>query len=157
MAQLDRKATSRENVVEFARPGSPDRGINALRLVYQAAEVFGDIQDQARETEARARALCQSAADRLKLANERAETAERERSDVILQADAKLQEASRALELAQMRISAAEEQALAAEQRAKAAESEAQEAKQTLALVEDAIRRRLLCMQPDADRVSAVA
>ena len=157
MAQLNREASSDENVLEFVRPGNPDRGINALKLVYQAAEVFGDIQDQARETEARAKALCESAAERLKLANERAEIAERERSDIIAQAGAKLQEASRALELAQSRITAAEEQASAAEQRALAAVTEAHDAKQTLALVEDAIRRQLLCIRPDANGVSAVA
>jgi hypothetical protein len=82
---------------------------------------------------------------------------ERERGDIIVQADAKLQEASRALEQAQMRIAAAEERALAAEQRAQAAEMQAQETKQTLALVEDAIRRRLLCARPEIESVSAVA
>jgi hypothetical protein len=56
-----------------------------------------------------------------------------------------------------MRIAAAEERALAAEQRAQAAEMQAQETKQTLALVEDAIRRRLLCARPEIESVSAVA
>jgi hypothetical protein len=42
--------------------------------------------------------------------------------------------------------------------RAQAAEAEAREAKQALALVEDAIRRRLLSLAPDADsRLTAVA
>ena len=40
--------------------------------------------------------------------------------------------------------------ATALEFRAQAAELEAREAKQTLALVEEAIRRRLLCTSPEA-------
>ena len=39
---------------------------------------------------------------------------------------------------------------MAAEIRAQVAEAEAREAKQALALVEDAIRRRLLCASPEA-------
>jgi hypothetical protein len=42
--------------------------------------------------------------------------------------------------------------------RAQAAEAEAREAKQALALVEEAIRRRLLCPSPDAvGRLTTVA
>jgi hypothetical protein len=49
-----------------------------------------------------------------------------------------------------LRITAAEDKAAAAEARAHVAETEARDAKQTLALVEDAIRRRLLCASPEA-------
>jgi hypothetical protein len=52
----------------------------------------------------------------------------------------------------------AEEKLTAVEFRAQAAEAEAREAKQALALVEEAIRRRLLCPRPDAvGRLKAVA
>jgi len=63
-------------------------------------------------------------------------------------ADCKLQDASRALKQAQLRIEAAEDQLTAAEFRAQAAEAEARETKQALALVEEAIRRRLPFDQP---------
>jgi hypothetical protein len=54
------------------------------------------------------------------------------------------------LKQAQSRLDAAENQLTAAEFRAQAAEAEAREAKQALALVEDAIRRRLLCASSEA-------
>ena len=58
-------------------------------------------------------------------------------------------DASRALSDVQRRVTAAEDRAVAAEVRAQVAEAEAREAKQALALVEDAIRRRLLCASPE--------
>ena len=88
----------------------------------------------------------------------RTEAAERTQRELIISTDHKLQEASRALEHAQSRIEAQEDQLTAMEFRAQAAEAEAREAKQALALVEDAIRRRLLSLAPDADsRLTAVA
>jgi hypothetical protein len=73
-------------------------------------------------------------------------------SSLIGEAECKLQDASRALKQAQSR------KLTALEFRAQAAEAEAREAKQALALVEEAIRRRLLCANPEADsRLSAVA
>jgi hypothetical protein len=136
----------------------PDSGTTALNLVYQAAEVFRSIEDQARETEARAQSLCKSAVERLKFADQRIEAAERARCELISEADCKLQHASRALKQAQSRIVAAEDQLTAMEFRAQAAEAEAREAKQALALVEEAIRRRLLCASPEADsRLNTVA
>ena len=50
----------------------------------------------------------------------------------------------------EFRITATEDKAAAAEIRAQVAEAEAREAKQALALVEDALRRRLLCTSPEA-------
>jgi predicted nucleic acid-binding Zn-ribbon protein len=88
----------------------------------------------------------------------RVEVGERAQRELIISTDHKLQEASRALEHAQSRIEAQEDQLTAMEFRAQAAEAEAREAKQALALVEDAIRRRLLSLAPDADsRLTAVA
>jgi chromosome segregation ATPase len=147
-----------ENILSFARPSIPDSGTTALNLVYQAAEVFRSIEDQARETEARAQSLCKSALERLKLAETRTEAAERARCQLVTEAECKLQDASRALQQAQSRIEAAEDRLTAVEFRAQAAEAEAREAKQALALVEEAIRRRLLCANPEVDRrLSAAA
>ena len=152
MAQRSPRATlgRNENILGFAPSSAPDCGTTALNLVYQAAEVFSGMEDHARETEARAQSLCESAVERLKLAGKRIETAERERREIINEADCKLQDASRALKHAQSRIAAAEDQLTAVEFRAQAAEAEAREAKQALALVEEAIRRRLLCVSPEA-------
>jgi hypothetical protein len=118
--------------------------------VYQAAEVFRSMEDHAREIEARSQSLCKSALERLRLAEKRTEAAEQARREFLIEAECKLQDASRALEQAQLRIGAAEDRLTAAEFRAQAAEAEAREARQALALVEEAIRRRLLCASPDS-------
>jgi hypothetical protein len=147
-----------ENVVRFARPSVPDSGESALDLVYQAADVFRSIEDRAQQTEARAHALCKSAMERLKLAEMRAEAAERARREVMVEAECKLQDASRALTQAQSRFEETVDRLTAAEFRAQAAEADAREAKQALALVEEAIRRRLLCANAEVDsRLNAVA
>jgi len=152
MAQRNLRAVSGdENVLSFARPSVPDSGATALNLVYQAAEIFRSIEDHARRTEARAQSLCRSAAERLKHAEKRVEAAERTRRELIIEAECKLQDASRALKQAQCRTEAAEDRLTAMEFRAQAAEAEAREAKEALALVEEAIRRRLVCANPEAD------
>ena len=159
MAQRNLRASigRNENVLSFSRPSAPNCGTTALNLVYQAAEIFGNIEDHARETEARANSLCKSAVERLKVAEARIETAERARLEIINEADCKLEDASRALKQAQSRIEAAEDQLTAVEFRAQAAEAEAREVKQALALVEEAIRRRLLRASPEAaSRLNAV-
>ena len=69
----------------------------------------------------------------------------------------KLQDASRPLAQAQSRIEAQEERLVAAEFQAQATEVEARDAKQALALVEEAIRRRLLCANTaDAGKLEPV-
>lgn len=137
-----------ENEPGLARASTRDQGSIALDLVYRAAEVFRGIEDGARETEARAQSMCKSAAEKLKFAEQRAERAERDRNKAIDEADRKLQDASRALKQAESRIAVAEDHATAAEFRAQAAEVQAQKLLQELALVEDAIRRQLLCPTP---------
>jgi len=155
---LRAKVGRSENVLSFGRSSAPDCGTTALNLVYQAAEIFSSMEDHVRETEARAQSLCKSAVERLKVAEKRIETAERARLETINEADCKLQDASRALKQAQSRIVATEDELTAVEFRAQAAEAEAREAKQALALVEEAIRRRLLCASPEAaSRSNAVA
>ena len=110
--------------------------------------------DRARETE-----------EKLRLAEMRAEAAERAQRELAIEMDRTLQDASMALAQAQSRIEAQEGKLVAAEFRAQAAEAEARDAmfraqaaeveardaKDALALVEDAIRRRLLCTNPAAD------
>ena len=127
------------------RPLAPDLGTTALNLVYQAAEVFSSMEDHAREAEARAYSICKSAAEGLNLAEKRIEAAECARREV----DSELLETSRALKQAQSRIEAAEDKLAALEFRAQAAEAEAREAKKALALIEEAIRRRLLRASPE--------
>ena len=87
----------------------------------------------------------QERAERLRLAEQRTESAENLSRRVIADADLKLSDASRALSEGALRVTTAEDKAVAAEVRAQVAEAEAREAKQALVLVEDAIRRRLLC------------
>jgi hypothetical protein len=147
MAQRSLRATfgNDENIVNFARWSTPNCGSTALNLVHQAAEIFTGMEDHARQTEARAQSLCKSAAERLKQAEIRTEAAERERFAIITEVDCKLQDASRALKQAQSRMTAAEDRLTAMEFRAQKAEAEAREAKEALALVEEAIRRRLIC------------
>ena len=57
-----------ENILSFVRPPAKAAGADALELVYQAAEIFNGIEQDAREIEARARAMCKNAAERLKQA-----------------------------------------------------------------------------------------
>ena len=104
-----------ENILGFVRPLAPDCGTKALNLVYQAAEVFSSMEDHARETEAHAQSLCKGAVEKLKLAARRIEAAERARSEIINEADWKLQDASRALKQAQSRIVAVEDRLTAME------------------------------------------
>jgi hypothetical protein len=153
-----------ENELSFARSSARDQGSIALNLVYQAAEVFSrigdralEMEDRARETEARAQSMCKDATERLKFAEQRAEVAERDRRETIDETDRKLQDASRALKQVESRITIAEDHATAAEFRAQAAEVKAQKLLQELALIEDAIRRRLLCENPDVMGRQSVA
>jgi hypothetical protein len=153
MAQRNSRASvgGDESVLSFPPPPASDRGASALDLVYQAADVFCGMEKHARETEARAQSLCTNALERLRLAEMRAEAVERAQREFVVTAERKLQDASKALEQAQARIETQEDELTAAEVRAQVAEAEARQAKEALALVEEAIRRRLLCANPQAD------
>ncbi|MGY8668751.1 hypothetical protein Q3C01_41175 [Bradyrhizobium sp. UFLA05-109] len=76
-----------EDVPSFPSPLAPDRGATALNLVHQAADVFRSMEKRARETEARAQSLCTSALERLRLAEGRAEAAERAQRELIIATD----------------------------------------------------------------------
>ncbi len=160
MAQRSSRASvgSEENVLSFPASSAPDKAATALDLVYQAADVFRGMEEHARETEARAQSLCAGALERLRLAEMRAEAVERAQREFIATAEHKLQDASRALEQAQSCIEAQQDKLAALELRAEIAEAEARQAKEALALVEEAIRKRLLRANPDGDgRLTAVA
>ena len=55
MAQRNSKASVEgdEDALSFPSPLAPDKGATALDLVYQAADVFRDMETRARDTEAR--------------------------------------------------------------------------------------------------------
>jgi hypothetical protein len=160
MAQRNSRASvgEEEDILSFPSPVEPDKGATALDLVHQAADVFRGMEKYARDTEARAQSLCTSALERLRLAEMRAEAAERAQRELVVTAERKLQHACRALEQARSFIKAQEDKLTAVELRAEVAEAEARQAREALALVEEAIRKRLLCANPDVDgRLTAVA
>jgi hypothetical protein len=134
-----------------------DAGATVLDLIYQAADVFHAVEERSQAAEARAQALCKSASEKVRLAEMRAEAAERVQRELVSDADQRLQDASRALEQAQARIDAQQDQLTAFEFRAQAAEADALEARQALALVEEAIRRLLCANTDDVNGKSAVA
>jgi hypothetical protein len=127
MAQLNRTKADFENVSGFVRRSESNWGSTALDLVYQAAELFNDIEQRAYETEARSKAMCETAAEKLRLAEARANSAEQSSREIITEVEAKLQAASRALMQAGVQISAAEDKA-PAEVRAQLAEAKARDA-----------------------------
>ena len=133
-----------EKIVSFARQPAKNSSPSALSLVQQAAELFEGMENQARETEARAQSLCKSAAQRLLLAEKQRDAAERARHDVVNEFNGKLEDVTQALDRAQQRVVAAEDHALAAEFRAQAAEAQLYKANQELAAIEEMIRKRLL-------------
>jgi hypothetical protein len=137
-------AGENENTLRFTQSAAKDYGTTALGLVHQAAEIFNGIENHARETEARAQSLCESFAEKLRLAEKQRDAAERARREVVNELTGKLQDVSRALQQAQSPIVAAEDIAVAAEFRAQAAEAQLYKADRELAAVEEAIRKRLL-------------
>jgi hypothetical protein len=133
-----------ENVVNFARQPAKAHGTTALSLMQQAAEMFEGIENQARETEARAQSRCTSATERLRLAEKQRDASERARRDLINDFNARLEEMAKAMQRAEKRIVSAEDHAIAAEFRAQAAEAQLHKANRELAAIEDMIRKRLV-------------
>lgn len=142
--RLKASAGADENILNFTHSATKEYGTTALGLVHQAAEIFSGMENHARETEARAEAMCKSLTEKLALAEKQRDASERARREVVHELNGKLQEVSRALQQAQSRIADAEEQAIAAEFRAQAAEAQLYKANAELAAVEEAIRKRLL-------------
>ncbi|WP_198030236.1 hypothetical protein [Bradyrhizobium sp. Tv2a-2] len=111
-----------------------------LDLVHQAADLFSEIEEQARGAETLAESLLQ----KLHSAEARIEAAEQSRREIFIEADSKLQAASSALDRAEREITAAQDKVTAAEVRAELAEIKAREALEALALAEQVIRKQLL-------------
>ena len=142
--QMDASFGSKDNLLSFTQSSPTDHGRTVLNLVFQAAEVFSGMEEQVRETEARAQSMCKSAEERVRFAEKRIEVAERARREIVNDAGRKLQDASKALTNAQSRIAAAEDKVTALEFRAQSAEAQLLDAKEALLLVEEAIRERLV-------------
>jgi exonuclease VII large subunit len=162
---------SAENILDFRRPPyfAKNPGAAALDLVYQAAELIGDVDNYAAERQARAEKLAQQAIEKLKIAHDRVQSAEsgrraaeaeiKEFSDRVEKVlSVRLQEVEQAMEQTASRIAATEAQLSAAEQRAITAEVRATEAETALKRIEEAIRTRILAKMPvDFTRRKAAA
>jgi hypothetical protein len=141
MAQSNHKARfGFEGVPSPLRRSETGYGTVVLDLVHQAAELFSEVEEQARGAETRAEWLLQ----RLHSSEARIEAAEQSRREILVESDSKLKAASRALDRAEREIIAAQDKASAAEVRAELAEIKAREALEALALVEQVIRKQLL-------------
>jgi len=133
-----------ENIVSFPPSTSRDYGTTALNLVQQAADIFGDMENQARETEARAQSMYKNLTEKLQQAEMQRDSSERARREIISELNSRIRDVTRALQQAEARITEADERTVAAEFRAQAAENQLYKANRELAAVEDAIRKRLL-------------
>jgi chromosome segregation ATPase len=123
---------------------------SALDLVSQTAEVIRGIQDRAAESEARAKALAESAIEKLQQAGARIDAAEAARGlaqETLSKLSARLDEAERKLARTDSRIAAADAQLANAEQHKRAAETRAFNAEKAVRQIEDAIRTQLLGLQ----------
>jgi hypothetical protein len=130
----------------------------ALDLVSEAAGVIRGISDRAADSEARAKALAESALERLQLAEARVCSAEaaRDLAEASLsKLNARLEEAKRELTRAQSRIATVEAQLAKAEQRMSAAEMRAVHAEEAVHQIEEAIRTQLVGYYRDGESVRA--
>jgi hypothetical protein len=156
---------SADNIINFQSPpySAKNPGAAALDLVYQAAELIGDIDNHAAEKQARAETLAKQAIEKLKIADDRVRSAEsgrraaeaeiKEFSDrVEKEFTVRVQEIEKEMERTASRIAATEAQLTAAEQRARTAEMRANEAENALKRIEEAIRTRILEKRPGDSR-----
>jgi chromosome segregation ATPase len=144
------------NVVQFSADTTQHRASSALDLVSQVASIIRGLQERAAETEARARALAESALEKLRQAETRinnAETARAHAEDTTVGLRARLQEAERELDRTQARIVAAESKLADAEHRARSAEGRAIQAEKAVTQINDAIRAQLLGLQQNLTNV----
>jgi chromosome segregation ATPase len=139
-----------QNVVQFSADTTQQRISSALDLVSQVASIIRGLQERAAETEARARALVESALERLRQAETRindSETARARAEDTTARLGARLQEAERELERTQARTVAAENKLADAEHQVRSAEARAAQAEKAVTHIHDAIRAQLLGLQ----------
>jgi len=146
-------ADARQNVANF--PGDPAAALrhgtsSALGLVSEAAGVIRDIQERAAESEARAKALAESALEKLQVAVTRIQSAEAARDaaqKTLTRLSGRLQEAEQELGRTQSRIVATERRLADAERQMRAAETRAANAEKAVSQIEDAIRTQLVGLQ----------
>jgi chromosome segregation ATPase len=139
-----------QNVVQFSTDTTQQRTSSALDLVSQVASIIRALQERAAETEARARALAESALERLRQAETRindAETARARAEETTARLGARLQEAERELEHTQARTVAAENKLADAEHQVRSFEARADQAEKAVTQINDAIRAQLLGLQ----------
>ena len=122
-----------QNVVQFSADTTQQHTSSALDLVSQVASIIRGLQERAADTEARARALAESAVERLRQAETRindAETARARAEDTLVRLTARLQEAENKL--------------TGAERQMRSAEARAMQAEKAVTQINDAIRTQLL-------------
>ena len=107
-----------EGILSFPSPLAPDKGATALIWYIKRPMSSAIWRSHARGIEARAQSLCTSAIERLRLAEGRAEAAERAQRELTVTTERKLQDACRALELAHVCIEAQKDKLTAVELRA---------------------------------------
>ena len=150
-------ANSDDNIMNFGLAPNPAKnpGAAALDLVYQAAELIGEVDNYAAERQARAEALATQALEKLKVADDRVRAADSARraaevemqefsERVEKQLNGRVQELEKEMDRLVPRLASTEGQLAAALQRAKAAELRANEAENALKRVEETIRTKIL-------------
>jgi chromosome segregation ATPase len=133
----------RTEVIRFPQepPATAKNTCNAaLNLVYQAAEVIKDIEDQASEVQKTAHQKLQVAKKRI----EELETDLRAAQVCITDARNKLREAEETARAERSRLDAAEKRMCELEMVARTAEAKAKENASSVARIEEAIRTQLL-------------
>jgi chromosome segregation ATPase len=137
---------STKRVLSFPSSTAID-GNAAVDLVYQAADLFRDLENRANENAKYAQTLAEKAVEKLQQAGERIQELEAERETTrghIDEANVMVREAAEALKLERSRVKAAEEQLRQLEVRVRNAEARAEKSGNALTQVEHAIRTRLL-------------
>ena len=132
----------------------------ALDLVSEVAGVITGISNRASDSEARAKALAESALERLQLAEARIYSAEAARDlaeENVSELSTKLEEAVRELTRTQSRIATVETELAKAGQHLSGAELRAVHAEETVHQIEEAIRTQLLGLHKDLTGESAQA
>ena len=137
-------AGENENILRFTQSAATDYGATALDLVNQAAEIFNGMEKHARETDARARALCASLTEKLQLPKSSAMSSERARREVVDEFNCKLQDIATSVGSRLNRDCACGRKSGSRRVSRASVEVRLQKANRDLAAVEEAIRTRLL-------------
>ena len=160
-------AVSPEGVLTFNDSQSPQISPRkkTLNLVHNAGERITEAAEHATSPNFRAESLVKEAIEKLKLAQDRVESAEAERQKTLAEVKAfgdriekalsnRLQEIDTVLEQANSRVASAERQLAAAEERLKTTELRAIEAENALRRMEAEFRMRIIEKIPGWNRIS---